>query len=235
MSAAAKNFTFSFLELNLTVQDVEEAMGYPRGESPDPFPEMIASALNHSAGLCDIKGSLLVSEQFSLIRSGAFTIEGVTFSIGEKIARQLRNAEGGALFICTAGAGIGDKSKQLMAAGEFMEGYILDIIGSLTVEATIEKIQSILEIELLLMGKRLANRYSPGYCGWALSEQKQFFKLFPENFCGIKLSESCLMEPAKSVSGVIGFGKEVRRTAYECELCELKTCLYRKIRLAKGR
>ena len=234
MSTETINFFFPFSELELTCEDVEEAMGYPRGESPDPFPQMIKLALDQSVDLCTIKGSLLISDRFSLDRSGAIVTEGVIFSIGKKIARQLRDAEGGALFICTAGQGIGDKSKELMANGEFMEGYILDIIGSLTVEAAIEKIEKILENKLSASGKRLANRYSPGYCGWALSEQKQFFELFPENYCNIRLSESCLMEPAKSLSGIIGFGTHVKHTAYECDLCELKTCLYRKIRLAKA-
>ena len=81
----------------------------------------------------------------------------------------------------------------------------------------------------------MANRYSPGYCGWALSEQKRFFALFPENHCGIKLSDSCLMDPIKSVSGVIGFGRNVKKTAYECQMCELTTCIYRKIRLARAK
>ena len=233
MYSGIRNYSYSFDELGLSVELVEEAMGYEKGQSPEPFPDMISFALSQSVGLTDIKGSLLVSSRFSLDRSGCVEIEAVTFGIGKKIARQLKNAEGGALFICTAGSGIGQKSKELMSTGNLMEGYILDVIGSLTVEAAIDKIQNSLENELLKDGKKIANRYCPGYCGWALSEQKLFFDLFPDNYCGIKLTESCLMEPVKSVSGIIGFGKSVRKTAYECDLCELKTCTYRKIRLAK--
>jgi len=233
MEPEIRNFSFSFDELDLSVELVEEAMGYEKGLSPEPFPDMISLALSQSVDLTDIKGSLRISDHILLNRSGYVEIELVTFGIGRKIARQLRNAEGGALFICTAGAGIGEKSKELMTAGDFMEGYILDIIGSLTVESAVEKIQKSFENELLKVGKKIANRYSPGYCGWALTEQKLFFDLFPDNYCGITLTESCLMEPFKSVSGIIGFGENVRKTAYECDLCELKTCMYRKIRLAR--
>lgn len=233
MQQELKNFAYSFNELNVKVEQVEEAMGYGRCQSPDPFPEMIAFALAQCKQLCDIHGSLLVSDNFSLDKTGSFVIEGVTFNVGKKIARQLRNAGGGALFICTAGAGIGERSKELMAAGDLIEGYILDVIGSVTVEAAIDKIQDSFEYELAKSGNKMTNRYSPGYCGWALSEQKNFFALFPENHCGIKLSDSCLMDPIKSVSGVIGFGANVKKTAYECQMCELETCIYRKIRLAK--
>jgi len=235
MQPELKNFAYSFNELDVKVEHVEEAMGYGRGQSPEPFPEMIATAIAQCDHLCDIQGSLLVSNNFVLDITGSFVAEGITFNVGKKIARQLRNADGGALFICTAGAGISDKSKEFMATGDLIEGYILDVIGSVTVEAAIDKIQDGFEIELISSGYKMANRYSPGYCGWALSEQKRFFALFPENHCGIKLSDSCLMDPIKSVSGVIGFGRNVKKTAYECQMCELETCIYRKIRLAKAK
>ena len=233
MNPGIRNFTYSFDELGLNMELIEEAMGYEKGQSPEPFPDMISIALSQSVDLANIKGSLRVSDHFLLDRSGYIEIDSVTFGVGKKIARQLKNAEGGVLFICTAGPGIGEKSKELMSAGDLMEGYILDVIGSLTVDAAIDKIQTSLEDEFLKEGKKIANRYSPGYCGWALSEQKLFFDLFPDNYCGIELTESCLMDPVKSVSGIIGFGEGVRKTAYECDLCELKTCTYRKLRLAK--
>lgn len=235
MQPELKNYTYTFNELDISVGLIEEAMGYGLGQSPEPFFDMIAIALEQCDDLCNIKGSLLISDKFSSDKSGIIIFEGVTFNVGKKIARQLINTEGGALFIGTAGAGIGEKSKKLMAAGDLIEGYILDVIGSVTVEAAIDKIQNSFEYELTNCGKKITNRYSPGYCGWALREQKQFFAMFPENHCGIKLSDSCLMDPIKSVSGVIGFGANVKKTAYECQMCELETCIYRKIRLAKGK
>jgi len=235
MQQELKNFAFSFKELEIKIVHIEEAMGYVRGQSPEPFPDMIAIALDQCHHLCDIQGSLMVSENFSVDKAGSLIAGGITFNVGKKIARQLRNADGGALFICTAGAGIGERSKELMAAGDLLEGYILDVIGSVTVEAAIDKIQERFESELEARGYKMANRYSPGYCGWALSEQQRFFALFPVNHCGIKLSDSCLMDPIKSVSGIIGFGTNVKKTAYECQMCELTTCIYRKIRLAKAK
>jgi hypothetical protein len=235
MLPALKNYAYLFNELDITIGLIEEAMGYERGRSPEPFPDMIDFALNQCGDLCNIKGSLLVSENFSTDKTGVVIFEGVTFNVGKKIARQLKNTSGGALFICTAGAGIGEQSKGLMASGNMIEGYILDVIGSVTVEAAIDKMQNSFECELTNSDMKITNRYSPGYCGWTLSEQEQFFALFPNNYCSIQLSESCLMSPVKSVSGVIGFGTKVRKTVYECQMCELETCIYRKIRLAKGK
>ncbi|HEY3388872.1 MAG TPA: vitamin B12 dependent-methionine synthase activation domain-containing protein [Prolixibacteraceae bacterium] len=235
MQPELRNFAFSFDEMGINVGHVEEAMGYGGSQSPEPFPEMIAFALAQCEKLCDIQVSLLISNDFLVDKAGTIVLEGTKFNVGKKIAQQLKNADGGALFIGTAGAGIGEKSKKLMAEGDMIEGYILDVIGSVTIEAAIDKLQDSFEFESSLGGNKITNRYSPGYCGWALSEQKQFFELFPRNHCGITLSDSCLMDPVKSVSGVIGFGANVKKTAYECQMCELETCIYRKIRLAKAK
>ena len=233
MLTELKNYRYSFNELNIKVAMIEEGMGYSDSHSPEPFPEMIAMALEQCEVLCNIKGSLLVSSDFSCDKKGYFTLEGITFNTGTKIIKQLEKAGGAVLFICTAGSGIGEKSKELMANGDFMEGYILDVIGSVTVEAAIDKIQDSLENDLIGKGMNLTNRYSPGYCGWSLIEQEQLFDLFPNNFCGIQLSDSFLMDPVKSVSGIMGFGVNVKNGIYECQLCELTTCFYRKIRIDK--
>ena len=46
-----------------------------------------------------------------------------------------------ALFLCTAGAGIGEWSKQLMAEGDLLKGYVVDVVGSVIVEAAMDRIQ----------------------------------------------------------------------------------------------
>jgi hypothetical protein len=233
MQSELRNFAYAFSDLNVNVGLIEESMGYSIGHSPEPFPDMITFALGQCEELCDIKGSLLISKNFSMDVTDNFIAEGVKFLVGRKIASQLNNSMGSALFICTAGAGIGQKSKELMDAGDLIEGYILDVIGSVTVEAAIDNIQNAFEIDVSNLGFKITNRYSPGYCGWALNEQKLIFELFPLNHCGIRLSDSCLMDPIKSVSGVIGFGAKVKKRVYECQMCELETCIYRKLRLAK--
>ena len=141
MQKELKDFAFSFTDLDISVAIVEGAMGYGIGEIPDPFPEMIATALEQSVLLCDIKGSLLIFDRVTVDKSGSFIVHGVTFQTGKKIASQLREAEGCALFMCTAGPGIGKRSSELMATHDFIEGYIYDVIGSVTVEAAIDRIQ----------------------------------------------------------------------------------------------
>jgi hypothetical protein len=73
----------------------------------------------------------------------------------------------------------------------------------------------------------ITNRYSPGYCNWSVSEQKLLFSFLPDGFCGIKLNDSALMTPIKSISGIIGIGQNVKMNEYNCNHCGVKDCTYR--------
>jgi len=102
------------------------------------------------------------------------------------------------------------------------------MIGSEVVEAAADKMHEMLCEEMQEIGLKISNRYSPGYCGWDVSEQKKLFQFFPEKYCGIQLLESCLMTPIKSISGIIGIGPYIHFRGYNCGQCEMENCIYRK-------
>ncbi len=163
------------------------------------------------------------------LQGGTLTVEGTTFEVGAQVCGYLKEATEAALFLCTAGPLFSDEAHALNAQGEFLEAYIIDAIGSLTVERAMDKIHKALEEEQAARGMKITNRYSPGYCNWPLKDQRPLFAFVGENPTGIALSESCLMHPIKSVSGVIGIGTKARRRAYGCVICQNKTCIYRRL------
>lgn len=163
------------------------------------------------------------------LAQGVITVEGVDFGVGAQVCGYLKEAEEAALFLCTAGALFSDEAHALNAAGDFMEAYIIDAIGSMSVERAMDRIHRDLGEEQAARGLKITNRYSPGYCNWPLRDQRLLFDFVGENPTGIVLSESCLMHPIKSVSGIIGIGQKARRRAYGCVICQNKTCIYRKI------
>ena len=58
---------------------------------------------------------------------------------------------------------------------------------------------------------------------WPITEQKKLFELFGEEAkkLGVSLTESCLMNPVKSVSG---FYYEADKDFHNCQLCQRKDC-----------
>lgn len=149
-----------------------------------------------------------------------------TMETGKTITGLLNGAERFCLFVATAGTLFQDFQDKIKKQGDILQTFVLDIIGTCIAEKTGDIMEKLLEKEI--MGCRHTHRFSPGYCGWSLTEQKQLFDLLGGNPSGITLSESCLMMPVKSISGIIGIGKKVNEKQYGCNFCELETCYKRK-------
>ncbi|HWR32739.1 MAG TPA: vitamin B12 dependent-methionine synthase activation domain-containing protein, partial [Chitinophagaceae bacterium] len=189
----------------------------------------IKKGLKRASRRSDIRGGFVIKNNVLHEKTNSvLSISGVRFDVKKIIYTQFRKAESVAFFICTAGNNIGDYAQELMQKGDMMEGYIMDVIGSEMVEAAIDKMQEELEQIVLSEGLQITNRYSPGYCGWSVSEQQKLFSLLPEKFCGVSLTASSLMQPVKTVSGIIGIGTEVQKKGYACRVCEIDNCIYRK-------
>lgn len=224
----SNRLTYSFHELIPTVETIERTMGYKPGDTPEPVISIVNEVIMEVDALNDAKAQYRI---FSDIRfdskEKSLLIEGETFNIKPIIFNQIKKSEEVALFICTAGETIGRKSHQYMKEKDLLKGYIYDVVGSEIVEAAADRMQENIRKQTAEEGKFITNRFSPGYCGWNVSEQHSMFSFFKDNFCGIHLTDSALMSPVKSVSGIIGIGKEVKFSQYHCTVCEDKNCIYR--------
>lgn len=181
--------------------------------------------------IAEIRGGYAVFDDINVAtKTGTIRIKDVEMKPAAKICKSVENSEKLAVFICTAGKGFTDLSSKYNKDGDYLKSYIADTFGSLVVEKAIDYIQKDLEAKAHENGLLISNRYSPGYCNWDIQEQKKLFSLIPENECRISLSESCLMQPIKSVSGIIGIGENIKKMNYACDICNSPTCIYRKVR-----
>ena len=177
-------------------------------------------------------GAFVLADMMETGSSGQIAVQGVTFQSGKVIGRMLRNSESYAFFMVTAGPGPEQLVRILMEKGNYLEAYITDLAASVLVEAVAGLVEEEVRNLANNRGMKITNRYSPGYCLWELKEQHKLFGLFPEKCCGISLSDSSLMNPVKSASGIIGIGSRVEYREYTCEICDMKNCLFRKARPA---
>ncbi len=226
-----KEFHFSFDKLNIIPKDLTYLLGFENGVVPEPFPEIIEQALLEASQFCTINGGYKIFESVEINHKNATVkIQDETFSPSKVVTTQLKESTSVALYICTAGEEISNRAKEVLEQGDPMLSYIFDVIGSVTVEKTTDKIQNLLETEVKKSGLNISDRYSPGYCEWSVAEQQKLFSFFPNNFCGVSLSESSLMSPIKSVSGIIGIGANLKQKGYQCRWCTDKNCIYGKIK-----
>jgi hypothetical protein len=213
-------FHFTFSDVCPTPEQIGEFLKTDGNNTAQPVNAAVDEILPFLSDNQDITGG------FTLVNAADVKLE-----TGKMVAVYMRNSEFYALFACTVGEIFTELTKKYNAEGNYLEGYVADALGSLTVENAMDKIQETLENQMIAEEMKITNRYSPGYCNWAVAGQRELFQLIGSNPTGISLTESCLMIPIKSVSGIIGIGKNVKKQAYKCDVCNNRECIYRKIKL----
>lgn len=224
------SFNIPFNELGVTAEKVLKFIKHSDPSLHDYSHGFLSEFIENAVSVADVKGG------FTYIGNGRFSIAGdhfiidaTNFSSQRIITARLRKADSAALFVVTAGSYFEDYSKKLISEGDIFNGYLIDAAASEIAEAGAEWIEKKIDEYAGSLLLHATSRYSPGYCGWLVSEQHKLFSFLPENFCGIKLTESALMLPVKSVSGIIGLGKNVKKEEYECAICEDENCFRRNI------
>ena len=137
-----------------------------------------------------------------------------------------------ALFAVTLGPRVSREISHRFESNDFALGCMLDSVAS----AAADKLAEVIErhyCDLLANRGELgpgdrALRYSPGYCGWHVSGQGALFRYLEPETIGISLRESFLMDPLKSVSGVVLAGPrqmhDFDNTYPFCVGCETQGC-----------
>lgn len=161
------------------------------------------------------------------------SIDGDRVDIGDgmvlksrKLARALADGELVAVFAVTIGNYLEDMATQLAEDGLMVQATVLDAIGS----GSVEKLAGIFEDHVREVatsaGMVISRRFSPGYCDWDVSQQEVIFRALNGDTAGIELTDSMLMMPRKSVSGIIGIGLPGKNTERynPCETCFKKDC-----------
>ena len=127
-------------------------------------------------------------------------------------------------------ATLGVKIDMLIKRAEVTSKAEALILNSIAI-AGIEQYMAVLNeyFKSMYKGYELRPRYSPGYGDVALEYQKVLLDtLDTKRKIGVALSDSLLMTPQKSVSAIIGIGKDgCVHIDRDCELCDKKDCEYR--------
>jgi hypothetical protein len=149
-------------------------------------------------------------------------IDGVSFR--SRVLR--RNLEGiGRVFpfVITVGEGF---DRLMDQTSDVLEKYLLDEIGNLSLREARRRFEDRLCSTFAL--KKISCMTPGSLEDWPIEEQEHLFSLLSgvESTLGVRLTESLLMIPRKSVSGIY-FPTEV--SFMSCQLCPRERCDFRKM------
>lgn len=149
---------------------------------------------------------------------------------GALLPSALAQASDLAVVFCTIGPDLEKEKAECKAKKSLMRAFLLDSFGSAAVD--ILAVEAYHFIRDMAASRRHAasSPISPGMRGFSISEQWRMAQLAPINEIGLKLTASGMMNPQKSLSMIIGFGKEMptwSRTE-ACARCSMtKSCRYK--------
>lgn len=152
---------------------------------------------------------------------GAVEVAGITFN-SHILSENLEGAHKVFPYILTIGP---ELERAASAQGDLLRQYYLEEIANIALEKAAAWLAGHLEQRF---GVRGLSSLSPGsLADWPITEQPKLFAIFgdTETLIGVRLTDSLLMVPRKSVSGIF-FPSEEGFVA--CELCDRERCPGRK-------
>lgn len=138
------------------------------------------------------------------------------------LRKNLDQAERVFPFVITLGPKLGEKQ----AAGtDILENFYLDTIGNVALNSARQQLKRRLKSQFAL--EKLSSMAPGSLPDWPIEEQAPLFQLLGDvdASIGVKLTDSLLMLPAKSISGIY-FPTEV--SFFSCQLCPRERCESRK-------
>ena len=111
-----------------------------------------------------------------------------------------------------------DRRIHKLTRTDLTKAIVLDACASAYLEARADEYEK-------TVGDDLTYRFCPGYGDSSTDDLKHIFALIRPEKIGITLNESNFMLPSKSMAGIIGIGKSLKKS---CESCFMqKNCRYR--------
>jgi hypothetical protein len=206
------------IQVSLEVTHILEGQGIPPAKAS---PAVVAVA---QEVLAEARSLLAPAALYTLLPVRAveheqILLDGGAVFAGPLAARVLAGASEAVAAVCTIGPALEERSAALFAAGYPLQGLAMDGAGTAAIRLLAGAVGVRICDEATARGLRVGMSADPGQEGWPITQQRVLFDLLPAEKIGVRLTDSCLMLPRKSVSFVVGLGPDMRADAVPCDFC----------------
>lgn len=217
-----------FLPVENIIPDKKEIMRYmeQKGEASPDIIRLIETNIKNTLSKASPKGAFVI--QNLKFDKGKIKI-GESIFESENLSKNLLGCDKAIVFTLTLGADA-DRAIQSGKASSPLESLIISAIFTDVIEKYADIFTGELQREFLKSNEYLKPRFSPGYGDFKLENQPMFIKATDSmRRCGVSLTDSLMLTPSKSITGVIGISKSKKCNKNEkCENCEKTDCSFRK-------
>jgi len=208
-----------------------QRLGYKGHSIPTSISSSVDSNIKSAYKLIKPRYAYVPKVIDGTLRQEVFMAGHLVFT-SQTISYVLSDCKWAVVFLVTIGGDLEREVSRLMEKGDMLNAFILDTIGSEAAEKAADYLQDAVSETAKAIGYNTTLRYSPGYCDWDLSQQKIIFQIIEPTVLGVNLTESFMMIPRKSVSGVIGIGKFSKSKLPPClRFNRKKSCQYKRTKL----
>lgn len=215
-------------DIDVDRQQVLHSMGYSSRHKPSSrVTSLVDENIKNARHLIDPSYSYIVKNVEAIRRSCVFIEDSIVFN-STVMARLMKQCKTVAIFLATIGDRLEERVLHLAEDNLVLEASVLDTIGSVATQNVAEFVEGRIAEMAHAQGLCTSQRFSPGYCDWAIRQQKMIFRAMNGSLNGIRLNKECLMFPRKSLSGVIGIGPQNMEIYNPCQTCNKRDCLGRR-------
>ncbi len=217
---------FNKFDLRLSAEDILLGQGIDPARASNRLFETAKSVIEESHNL--LKPAAL----YRIVKVNKFKQEQVSFEggifEGSLVTRAMAGADHLYIAVCTIGGDLDNRVANFMNDNPVM-AIALDGAGIAGLRKVSRAVEDIISAEACELGLDLGMRAQPGQEGWPIEQQREIFNILTTGKIGVRLTESCLMLPRKSVSFVIPRGKALNNSVAPCDFCSKRNrCDWRK-------
>lgn len=205
------------------------ALGYPRPEAAtDPVRKAVPDLIFDARKIARPRATIHIALPESVEKDRVVLVGGPTFT-GRRLARALAPATNTVLFAMTLGSEMSDWLSGLTARNTWT-GFVADAIASELTEAAADVLQDQVSERFMSQDLFVGPRFSPGYCDWPIEQMPVVLDHIQAENIGIRLTSGGMMNPEKSICGIMGVGPDSKKIALPpCVACDQEDCPYRRI------
>lgn len=215
--------------INIDREQVLHNLGYAVNSSP---PARVINIVNKYIK----KLQNMIQPSYSYVIKEVEWVEGSRALLSDSIildssviAGLLKQCSKAAIMIVTIGRRLDENVLKLAEEGLVLESATLDAIGTAAIEKLASFVQEVVGKKAKSQGLATSRRFSPGYCDWSINQQEIVFRTLENESTNVELTDSYLMLPQKSLSGIIGVGTCGKADKYNpCITCKKYDCIGRR-------